>query len=85
MSAFPPPLSEPIAEEDGKLSRAWSAFETQTYRATRSRYGAGTTVERPTVGLYVGGDYFDTTLGKPVWLKTVGPPQVWVTADGVAA
>lgn len=33
---------------------------------------SGSTGSRPTVGLYVGLPYFDTTLGKPVWVKTTG-------------
>lgn len=43
---------------------------------------SGTTAARPT-DASVGYRYFDTTLGKPVFLKTV--PSTWVTADGVAA
>jgi len=43
---------------------------------------AGTTALRPT-DAKVGYRYFDTTLGKPVWLKTA--PSTWVDATGVAA
>lgn len=42
---------------------------------------SGVTVSRPTTGLYVGLFYFDTTLGKPIWVKTVAGP-VWVDATG---
>lgn len=42
----------------------------------------GTTAARPT-DCAVGSVYFDTTLGKPVFLKTV--PSVWVDSAGVAA
>jgi parallel beta-helix repeat protein len=38
------------------------------------------TVSRPSTNLFVGLRVFDTTLGKPIWLKTVAGP-VWV--DGV--
>ena len=40
---------------------------------------SGTTAARPTTA-YVGYPYFDTTLNKPVWLKTA--PSTWVDATG---
>ena len=43
---------------------------------------SGTTAARPTDAT-VGFLYFDTTLGKPVFLKTA--PSTWVDAAGVAA
>lgn len=43
---------------------------------------AGTTAARPT-DAKAGFSYFDTTLGKPVWLKTA--PSTWVDATGTAA
>lgn len=43
---------------------------------------SGATAARPTDAL-VGFMYFDTTLNKPVWLKTV--PSTWVDSAGVAA
>lgn len=43
---------------------------------------SGTTAARPTDAM-VGFVYFDTTLGKPVYLKTA--PSTWVDAAGVAA
>ncbi len=42
----------------------------------------GTTAARPTDAT-VGYVYFDTTLGKPVFLKTV--PSAWVDATGITA
>ena len=41
---------------------------------------SGTTVQRPTKLLWKGRPYFDTTLGKPIWVKSTSP-TVWV--DGV--
>jgi hypothetical protein len=43
---------------------------------------AGTTAARPTDAT-VGFTYYDTTINKPVWLKTV--PSTWVDATGTAA
>jgi hypothetical protein len=45
----------------------------------------GATASRPadTTVMYVGMQYFDTTLNKPIWLKTVSP-VAWVDATGTA-
>ena len=40
---------------------------------------SGTTASRPS-NETVGYIYFDTTLGKPIWLKTT--PNIWVDATG---
>ncbi len=51
-----------------------------TYALTRS----GPTASRPTSTFpnrWVGMNYFDTTLGLPVWLKTAST-NVWVDATG---
>jgi hypothetical protein len=39
---------------------------------------AGTTAERPVIGLQVGQQYFDTTLGLPIWWNSSN----WVDAAG---
>lgn len=36
------------------------------------------------IGAYVGQSFFDTTLGRPIWLKSLSP-AMWVTADGTVA
>jgi hypothetical protein len=41
----------------------------------------GTTAQRPTTGLQPGNKYFDSTLGFPVYVKSVNP-VVWVRYDG---
>ena len=43
---------------------------------------SGVTADRPTQGLWVGRTYFDTTLNKPVWVKTATGTPVWVDATG---
>lgn len=43
--------------------------------------GSGTSAERPTTIGEIGGMFFDTTLGKPIWIKTTDP-LVWVDATG---
>ena len=43
---------------------------------------SGTTEERPVTNIYVGLQYFDTTLGKPIWIKWADGSGTWVDADG---
>lgn len=47
------------------------------YRANRS-VSSGTTAQRPNIDLYVNQQYFDTTLGKPIWYNG----SVWKDAAG---
>ena len=55
----------------GKISYALGS-------ATLQRKHIGTTAERPTSGVYTGYQYFDTTLGKPIWRNG----SDWVDATG---
>lgn len=52
--------------------------------ATAGVLRSGTTAQRPTGGaIYVGYRYFDTTLGKPIFAKTIsGDTVTWVDATG---
>jgi len=44
---------------------------------------AGRPVDSTQVPLYIGQPYFDTTLGKPIWVKSRNP-TVWCDATGAA-
>lgn len=79
-----PPLQSAILT--GRfLSNGWATFVSSLYRqAVRSVNGleeSGTTANRPTTDLWVGRQYFDTTLGYPVFVKSLGP-TVWVNGAG---
>lgn len=45
---------------------------------------SGVTANRPTTGLWIGRRYFDTTLGKPVYVKSLNP-TVWVDGAGTTS
>lgn len=49
--------------------------------ATIPIVSAGSTTNRPTSNLYAGQQYFDTTLGKPIWCR-YPTSKVWVDASG---
>ena len=73
-----PPFSAQITENNGSLSRSWTEWFTKLWGIQQD--ASGTTANRPTSNLFIGRMYFDTTLGKPIYLKSV-LPSVWV--DGV--
>jgi hypothetical protein len=45
---------------------------------------SGPTFSRPTTPAYIGQQFFDTTLGQPIWVQQLLPSVVWVNAAGVA-
>lgn len=62
------------------MNRVWGAWLHQAFLCMFSTQDSGPTGSRPTTELWIGRRYFDTTLGKPIYLKSIGP-NVWV--DGV--
>lgn len=77
----PLPRPEGFVGKDFKLHGPWVAWFSLLSFILQPIGGNGTTAARPTNNLYVGMMYFDTTLGKPVFIKTVSGP-VWVDATG---
>lgn len=75
---------DPMQPRGQKRSRArnpvWSAWLHQAFLCCFATQDSGPTGSRPTTELWIGRRYFDTTLGKPVYLRSTGP-NVWV--DGV--
>lgn len=82
MSLSPAPLNQDMSYKGGWMNAPWRAWFSALFTLVQPLGGNGTTAQRPTTGLYVGLQYFDTTLGLPVFVKTVGPPVVWVNGAG---
>jgi len=74
------PFLAPLADATGRAAKSWVEWFAQISNYVLSNYQHGTTAERPTKGLWIGRRFFDDTLGKPVYVKTLSP-IVWV--DGV--
>ena len=75
-----PPLTSPIN------SHEWQIWFDQLSMLVNAMQMSGTTADRPTKGLYIGRVYFDTTLGKPIWLQSYAAGvAVWCLATGAAA
>lgn len=74
----------PVQDKDGNVSPAYQQVFTLWGSFVTAGRQAGATADRPTSGLWVGRQWFDTTLGYPVWVKQVNPTVVWVNASGIA-
>lgn len=74
-----PPKGKPL-DGVGHWIQAWSAWFQSAFYILMAQQDSGPTANRPTQNLWIGRRYFDTSLGKPVFLKSTGP-NVWV--DGV--
>jgi len=83
----PVPTDNFIAKEDGRITFAWQAFFSSIHDWLSPVGQSGATASRPVDAsrnpLYIGQPYFDTTLGKPIWVKSRNP-TVWVDATGTA-
>lgn len=84
MSVSPVPTDTRISD-NGTLTRTWQAWFSSVYFWLRPIGASGTTTNRPvasgSIPLYIGQTYFDTTLEKPIWLKSLNP-TVWCDATG---
>lgn len=75
------PDNSPIVSDDKRITTPWNHWFQRVQNVVLAAYSSGTTANRPTKLLWVGRFFFDTTLGKPVWVKSVGP-VVWIDATG---
>ena len=80
-----PPMFVQLGEKVLKFTSEWGGWFSTAQRILTAASSSGPTTSRPTQGQYVGMPYFDTSLGKPIWLKTPGASPVWVDATGTPA
>lgn len=80
--SFEYPSNSPLVDpQTGKATDEWNAWFSRTHMIVSSLQQSGTTANRPVSHLWIGRQYFDETLGKPVYLKAVRP-SVWVDGAG---
>ena len=77
MSLFELPASGAVSAEDGP-SRPWFPWFRKVTDTCNALRQSGTTAQRPTVGLWIGRPYFDTTLGYEVFYDG----STWVGGSG---
>lgn len=83
MSAYDFPKTPPL-DELGNFTPAWSQWIQRTHNNARTLQQSGPTGERPDSLLWIGRFYFDTTINKPIWLKSINP-SVWVDGAGAVS
>jgi hypothetical protein len=71
-----------VTDKNGNLTPVWLGWLNSVYTWGQGLGQSGATSARPTLGLFIGRDYFDTTLGYKVTVKTVSPSVVWVNGAG---
>lgn len=79
------------AGEEARATRAWQNWFGQVSTIGFSITQSGPTADRPaerllvtdppSPPLWIGRQYFDTDLGIPIWIQSIGP-LVWVDATG---
>ncbi len=81
---MPAAKSALINKETSGVTLDWAAFFHSLQQTTFNLSRSGPTASRPTSNLdgrYIGMQFFDTTLGIPIFLQSVGP-DVWVSGAG---
>ena len=79
-----PPIGSNLTNgQSSPLTQPWAAWFQRAWNLLDSIDSSGTTAQRPIVGLYVGRQFYDKTLGYPVYLHSVNP-TVWHNGAGAA-
>lgn len=81
MSLINQPPDGPAVNPDGTVTPGWRPFFSAIFQILAAMTQSGTTAQRPTTFLWVSRNYYDSTLGLPIYYKGPG----WVKADGTAA
>lgn len=84
MAGFDYPDNAALVGDDKMATTPWANIFSRWHTIIVSAQQSGTTAQRPTKVLWIGRRYFDTTLGKPVYIRSVGP-AVWVDGAGVVS
>jgi hypothetical protein len=79
--SFDYPSNGKLTDEDGNISPAWQLWFSRVHSIAVTGQQSGTTANRPTEQVWVGRQYMDTTLGKPIYVASV-KPIVWKDAAG---
>lgn len=78
---FDYPSNTPVVETSGNATAPWQAWFSRVHSIIVTGQQSGTTANRPTTQVWIGRQYYDTTLNKPVYVSSV-KPIVWRDAMG---
>ncbi len=74
----------PLLERPDTFTSPWAGWFSVVQQILQACSLSGTTTQRPPKVLYIGQQYFDTTLGIAIWSKAAPTPS-WVDATGTPA
>lgn len=80
--SFEFPSNDPVLASDGKAFRTWLQWFNWVHLTIQAARQSGATAERPTNLLWIGRQFYDTTLNKPVYVSQARPTVVWRDAAG---
>ena len=79
---FDYPSNTPVVDTDtGMATNPWQTVFSRWHSIIVTGQQSGVTAKRPVDQVWIGRQFFDTSLGKPVYVKSV-KPIVWVDASG---
>ncbi len=82
----PMTISNPVDNKsigNAKLTFGWQSWLSDAFNFLQALTSSGTTGNRPTKFIWTGRTYYDTTLNKPIWVKSMtGATVNWVDATG---
>ena len=79
-SSFDYPLGI-LVDADGNVMPVWDQWFNRIHQISAIAQQSGPTADRPTSVLWIGRQFYDTTLGYPVLVHSVRP-TVWHNAAG---
>ena len=79
--SFELPSNDPLTDREGFAFRTWDQWLSYVHMTITAMRQSGTTAQRPTNMLWIGRQFYDTTLNKPVYVAAVRP-TVWRDASG---
>ena len=70
-----------LVDDEGNITPTWDQWTNRIQSIASAAQQSGTTAQRPTSGLWIGRQFWDSTLSKPVYVSAVRP-TVWRDATG---
>ena len=79
--SFGLPDNDPLTDDQQKPFRTWLQWFNWVHLTVQAMRQSGPTSERPTNLLWIGRQFYDETLNKPVYVRSVRPVE-WRDAAG---
>lgn len=73
--------NQTAVDSGGFFTPVWVNFFARVQAVCNAGQQSGATADRPTTGLWIGRRYYDETLSKPIYVRSVRP-TVWKDSQG---